>query len=216
MSNTGQLAKWPIALAAIREQGPCRPGWRKLLASLGYAAGDLDPERRVTLGDIASSNGPDDALWCARCLPIKARRDVVRAILPTVGRAAVRTNDDLVHASLAALRRWADGRGAGVGDLRRAEAQAFAAARAACAKGAPEARDAALAVWAMAEAASAWAADAVGAAAVDAARTARQVPAVQLDEARRRGVGAVGLTKELKAERARQVGDIVGVFGRLA
>ena len=203
MSEPTTVAKWPITLAAIRERRPCAPGWSTLLASLGYADGDFDPGRMVTLGDIAVSNGVADALWCARCLPVEAQRDLVRAILPAVERASMHTSDDRVHACIAVLRRWVDGQARYDGELRKAARAAEAAAWAATAKGAA-ARAAARAAEAAARAAeeAAWAAEAAAWAAEEAARAAAWA--------------AKGAAAAAEAERARQVEDIVAVFGRLA
>lgn len=52
-------------LKAIREHGPCEPGWVKLLASLGKTKADDEP---LSLLEILKSNGLDDALWCLRAV----------------------------------------------------------------------------------------------------------------------------------------------------
>lgn len=100
---------YPITLGSIRAARPCEDGWVKLLKSLGYSDGRYDPDRLVTLGDIAHRNGVQDALWCARCLPEAAHRDLVRAILPAVERASAHTDDSRVHECVATIERWLDG-----------------------------------------------------------------------------------------------------------
>jgi hypothetical protein len=47
-------------LNRIREAGPCREGWEKLLAHLGKTKADDEPLQLMTVLD---SNGLDDALW---------------------------------------------------------------------------------------------------------------------------------------------------------
>jgi hypothetical protein len=50
-------------LTQIREHGPCKDGWQKLLTHLGKKQADNDP---LHIGTILESNGYDDALWCLR------------------------------------------------------------------------------------------------------------------------------------------------------
>ena len=54
-----------ITLQQIWDATPCAESWAKGLAALGYAAGNYDPERTVTLGDIAVALGAPDAWWAA-------------------------------------------------------------------------------------------------------------------------------------------------------
>lgn len=56
-----------VSLNEIREQGPCRDGWAKVLASKGGTSADMDAPFPIT--DIIESNGLDDALWTLRCRP---------------------------------------------------------------------------------------------------------------------------------------------------
>ena len=96
-----------ITLAQIRAQHPCESGWRKVLAAYGP---DLDTA--ISLGDIAASNGAEDALWCVQCLDwsdVAVRRAVIRAIMPGVRRAAVHTDDARVGDCIAAIDRWLAG-----------------------------------------------------------------------------------------------------------
>jgi hypothetical protein len=54
-----------MKLYEIREAGPCREGWLKLLKSLGLSGPTYEQlEQEVTLQYIYESNGIDDALWC--------------------------------------------------------------------------------------------------------------------------------------------------------
>ena len=53
-------------LNRIREKGPCKEGWEKLLKHLGKTGGDDEP---LPYSVILKSNGLDDALWCCRAEP---------------------------------------------------------------------------------------------------------------------------------------------------
>lgn len=50
-------------LNKIRAHSPCKPGWEKLLGSLGKTKADDAP---VTIIQILNSSGLDDAIWCLR------------------------------------------------------------------------------------------------------------------------------------------------------
>ncbi len=52
-------------LNQIREKGPCKSGWMKLLATLGKIQADDEP---VTILQVLDSNGLADALWCLRAV----------------------------------------------------------------------------------------------------------------------------------------------------
>jgi hypothetical protein len=93
-----------ITLQQIREQSPCREGWTTLLRSLGNPT---DMSVTVSFGDIAKSNGEQDALWCLRC--ISDRRFAVSLIMPAVKRASSYTTDKCVHDCIAALDKWLAG-----------------------------------------------------------------------------------------------------------
>lgn len=138
-----------ITLGSIRDAGPCRNGWAKLLTGLGYTGGLYDPDCTVTLGQIAEINGAADAWWCVRCLDagdIAVRRAVIAVLLRSVERAARHTTDQRVHDCISALRRWCDGENV---DL------AAAAWRAAGASSDAETIDGGDAAWAAYEAATA-------------------------------------------------------------
>lgn len=169
-----------ITLQQIRDAGPCgihpgdHCGWALLLRNLNEPHGKPDLSRRVSIGDIAKSNGADDALWCTRLLPDEDRRAVVRMVLPAVKRASVHTDDAGVHDCIRAVERWVDGEDV---DLRTVRAAADAAGAAwAAARTAGARAAAAAATWAASEAladAEAWAAEAAARAAEDAAAWAR-------------------------------------------
>jgi hypothetical protein len=91
-----------ITLEQIRNANPCKEGWKKLLSSVGSATS-------VSIGDIAISNGAQDALWATRCLPSSERRNVIRCIMPAVKRASTHTTDARVAACISALERWLEG-----------------------------------------------------------------------------------------------------------
>jgi hypothetical protein len=118
-----------FTLQQIRDQEPCRDGWKTLLASLGYAGGNYPPDRRVSLGDVAKSNNAADALWCVHCLDwsgVAVRRAVISsAVLPAVKRAAKHTQDARVAESIAIIERWCSGDDAA--DLKFARKIAYAA-----------------------------------------------------------------------------------------
>ena len=52
-------------LNKIRDYGPCRDGWEKLLKYLGKTKADDEP---LSLLTILKNNGLDDALWCLRAV----------------------------------------------------------------------------------------------------------------------------------------------------
>jgi hypothetical protein len=75
-----------MKLSDIRAVRPCKEGWAKLLTSLGNPSDDL----KVSLGDVALSNGPQDAYWCLRAMPWDAdtRASLAAALAPCVAGAA--------------------------------------------------------------------------------------------------------------------------------
>jgi hypothetical protein len=149
-----------ITLQQIRDVHPCLEGWTTLLKSLGNPT---DMSVTVSFGDIAKSNGAQDALWCLRC--ISDRRFAVSLIMPAAKRASVHSADQRVHYCIAAIGKWLAGDEAV--DLMAARAAAYAAAYAAAAADADSAaRAAAYAAYAAAADARA---DARSAAASDSA-----------------------------------------------
>lgn len=188
------MGKFSFTLSQIRECYPCASGWRMLLASRGFADGDFDPEHRVTLGDVAFSNGVTDAWWCARCLDwddFSVRRAVISVLMLAVKRAARHTTDPRVHDCVAAVDRWSSGgdRDWGVVERMRGEVKAAqAAARSAWAL--------ALAAWTGDVAEVVWAARAAGEAARAAAPLQMGGEAAEVNE------------EELQAR------DLINAFGR--
>ena len=57
-------------LNRIRAHQPCREGWEKLLAGLGKTKADDEP---LPFAWIVEINGLDDALWCCRAEPDRAK-----------------------------------------------------------------------------------------------------------------------------------------------
>ena len=167
-----------LTLAAIRAQSPCADGWRRLLAALGNPD---DTETRVSLGDVALSNGAQDALWCIRALDwrdVAVRRAVIAGgVLPAVRRANAHTTDQRVHDCIAAVAHWC------VGDDSVNLGDAALAARAA-ADAAWAAADAA--AWAAAAADVAWDAAAADVTKVRAAQVADIIAAAPLHALARR------------------------------
>ena len=118
-----------MTLKAIRDKVPCSGGWKTLLVSLGYAGGEYDPERIVSLGDIAKSNDAADAMWCGRVLnwqDIAVRRAVIAgAVLPAIKRASKHTKDNHVFEAIEIIERWC--MGDDTADLNKASTMADAA-----------------------------------------------------------------------------------------
>lgn len=155
-----------ISLNQIKANGPCVPGWDKLIASKGVDFVDMDMQFPVT--DIIDSNGLCDALWATRCLPehdnlwrklaVSYARDVQHlmtdrrsiAVLDVAWRHSdgLATDEELRAAADAADAADAAAGVAGVAGV------AWAAAAAARAADAAAWAAAAAAAWAAAEAAS--------------------------------------------------------------
>jgi len=169
-----------LTLQQIRDQSPCSEGWTKLLKSLGNPPLDTV----ISLGDVAKSNGAADSWWCVKALDWnneQVRREVIKALIPAVERAAKHTTDKRVQDCINALKDWIDGKPADLEAAARAAEAARAAAEAAraawaAAEAARAAAEAARAAWAAAEAArAAWAA----AEAAEAAGAARAAEAAE-------------------------------------
>lgn len=156
-----------LTLQQIRDQSPCSEGWTKLLKALGNPPMDTV----VSLGDIAKSNDATDAYWCVRALDWKneqVRRDVIKALIPSVERVAKHSTDNRVHDCIGALKDWIDGK---VADLDAAEGAARAARADRADRAAWAVEGAARAAWAArAVEGAAWAAAAAGAAELEAQR----------------------------------------------
>jgi len=147
-------------LNQIKEQSPCKDGWKKLLKYLGKSQGDDEP---LGFEVILDSNGIRDAVWCLRVLPYKDRclfaAEVAESVLNIF--ESKHPGDDRPRKAIEAVRMWHRG---GISDEELQEA-AHAAAYAAFAD-AYAARAAAYAAFADADA------DAAAYAAADAAADA--------------------------------------------
>jgi hypothetical protein len=138
-----------MTLQQIRDQSPCSEGWTKLLKSLGKPPINTV----ISLGDVAKSNGAADAWWCVRALDWnneRVRREVIKALIPSLERAAKHTTDKRVEDCIGVLKDWVDGKPADL-DAAAWAAEAAAWAAEAAAWAAAEAAEAA--AWAAAEAA---------------------------------------------------------------
>jgi hypothetical protein len=180
-----------MTLKAIRDQSPCSDGWKKLLSALGYTNGDYGPNRFVSLGDVATSNDAEDAIWCVRALDwsyIAVRHAVISgAVLPAIKRASQHTKDKRVFESIDIIERWCAGDDKA--DLKKASKIAYATAADAAAAAAYAA------AYAVATADAATAADATAAAAY---------------------AIAVAAADARKAEREQQRQDIIAAFPPIA
>ena len=136
-----------MTLQQIRDQSPCSEGWTKLLKSLGNPPMDTV----ISLGDVAKSNDAPDAWWCVRALDWnneQVRREVIKALIPSMERAAKHTTDKRVHDCINALKDWIDGKPADLKAAARATRAAEAARAARAAWAAEAARAATQAAWA--------------------------------------------------------------------
>lgn len=115
------MAKHLITLQQIRNAHPCKEGWETLLAALGKPK---ELSMQVSIGDVAKSNGAQDAFWCCRC--IDDRRFLLSLIMPALKRASVHTDDSRVHDCISALEKWLAG-DESIGLLAAAYAAAYAA-----------------------------------------------------------------------------------------
>ena len=64
------MSEITTTLNRIRAHQPCREGWEKLLAGLGKTKADDEP---LPFARIVEINGLDDALWCCRAEPDRAK-----------------------------------------------------------------------------------------------------------------------------------------------
>ncbi len=65
-------------LNKIRECGPCKPSWEKLLASLNKTQADDDP---LSFWYLLDTLGIDDAAWCLRTLTYKEQAPILVDLL---------------------------------------------------------------------------------------------------------------------------------------
>ena len=166
-------------LNQIREQGPCRNGWEKLLRNLGKTASDDAPLSIITILD---GNGLDDAIWCLRAVKGHDREIRLYAVWCAREVQHLMTDPRSINA-IDVAERYANGQATDA-ELDAAMAEAWVAARDAAE--AVVARGAAWAARAAAWAARGAAWDAAGAAARDAAWAAAWAAARAKQEARLR------------------------------
>lgn len=96
-----------ITLGQIRAAAPCSTGWRRLLEKTGQNPANANLALKLSIGDIAFANGSADAFWATRL--IDDRRAILRALMPTVRRAATRTADRRVRDCVCAVDQWLAG-----------------------------------------------------------------------------------------------------------
>ena len=76
------MKKFTTTLGKIKEHGPCKGSWNKLLELVG----GYDPEKEVSLIYILENLGIIDAVWALRCFDYKDRclfsADVAALVLP--------------------------------------------------------------------------------------------------------------------------------------
>ncbi len=65
-------------LNKIRECGPCKPSWEKLLAALGKTQAD---DELISFRYLLDTLGIDDAAWCLRTLTYKEQSPIVVDLL---------------------------------------------------------------------------------------------------------------------------------------
>ena len=111
-------------LKRIRAHGPCEDGWRKLLTGLGKTSADDEP---LPYAEILRINGLDDAIWCCRAEPRRAREWRLFAVWCARQVQHLMTNKQSI-AALDVVERHANG-DATDQELEAAEAAAWAAAR---------------------------------------------------------------------------------------
>ena len=112
-------------LNAIRAQGPCTEGWKKLLSHLGKTEADDEP---LSLLTILDSNGLTDALWAFRAVKGYGREKRLYAVWCTRQVEYLMT-DQRSRDALDVAERFARGR-ATLEELTAADAAAAAAAAA--------------------------------------------------------------------------------------
>ena len=183
-----------LTLQEIRDHSPCQSGWKKLTKAVGN-----DMTTKLSIGDVVISNGLTDALWCLRCLDPRKR---VAAIMPTVKRASVYTDDQRVHDCINDIEKWLAGDNSitlfAVEEATRAAQAAEQAAKSAA--------------WAAAQAAAwaAWAARTAARAEEAAEQAARS--AAWAEEAAEQAAKSAAWAAAQEAERELQKSDLLKMF----
>lgn len=99
------MAIGTMTIRRIRECRPCEDGWLKLMRSLGC----VPPSDMVlSLGDIARSNGADDAFWCIRALDNddETKKALVRLMIRSANRANASLGDPIAKSAIIAIDAW--------------------------------------------------------------------------------------------------------------
>ena len=138
-------------LKAIRQHGPCKEGWEKLLTTLGKTKADDEPLPFLT---ILESNGLSDALWCLRVLPSEMDGPIRLLVCDFAEPALKYTTDPRPAEAIRVARAYARGE-ASKKELSAARAFAYAYAATTATASADAA---AAAAWAASAASSAYAA----------------------------------------------------------
>jgi hypothetical protein len=160
--NHPNRKKMLFTLQSIRDAGPCKGGWTKLLKALPPKT---PLSTLISLGDVAAANDAQDAWWCVRVLDfsnVVVRRRVVSCLLLSSYRAAKNTTDNRVIECLDAVRRWCEG--SDTVDLSAARSAAWSAAWSAARSAAWSAESAARS--------AAWSAESAARSATESARSA--------------------------------------------
>lgn len=115
-----------IRVDDIQKREPCKSAKASFFRATGLRADQLPEE--ISIGDVASANGLDDALWCFRLLPA---RIAIRAVLrrpngepATILRAMEGTLDPRLQEAASALEAWTNGREVDLSDIRQTVSEA--------------------------------------------------------------------------------------------
>ena len=73
---TTKLVPITTTLQAIRDEGPCRDGWKKLVKHLGGTS-RVNMDAPLPLATVLESNGYADTLWCFRAIAPDVRKRLV-------------------------------------------------------------------------------------------------------------------------------------------
>jgi hypothetical protein len=95
-----------LTLNSIRQHGPCKDGWEKLLSHLGKTQADDEPLPLLT---VLNSNGLQDTLWCFRALSSEWASWARLTIADIVQPAMKYTTDPRPQQALDASRAFARG-----------------------------------------------------------------------------------------------------------
>jgi hypothetical protein len=99
-------------LGRIRATGLCCDKWDRLLIGLGCTDRSYDPNRRVTLGDVAVVTDAETAILCIKALDwpdVNVRRSVTAEVFLQLYRRQRHAHPTYYAQCLEALFRWCDG-----------------------------------------------------------------------------------------------------------